>query len=267
MAKSDSVRAKMSKMYEDCEHLSTWSDWLLFGATIISVLLACINWQEISPNWYFALCLVNIVLIVGQFGCSTVADIFLYHSAERYRLQAAFDNGFGTARLEKSIEGYFANDEFLPGIDKYLAGTFESCYYSRAIAKKTSRCLWIKNIFFLILFGVIAYSGLPANGLLSLFQIFLTSTFLLLLIRHWRFVKEVDAAYEEFKRAYDDSKRPQYAALHAVLTYERVLAFYSKKLSSKVYNKYAKEIGDEWAGMKARYLPAQAPTPEAAPEA
>ncbi|MCG6154032.1 hypothetical protein [Leptospira bandrabouensis] len=168
------------------------------------------------------------------------------------------DNSFHSTLSEARTLEYFSNSNINPGIYKMAINGFENSLFTYNISKEMLFLVWIKTLFFGILFlsfGLFGYE----NVLILIFQISLPLILLQNAIKHSLFVSRSKTIFNDYRKLFYDfkmdiDKTKKYPEILTILLdYETAISAANILLSDKVYNKLNRNLSDLWEKMKIEY--------------
>ena len=246
--------------YELLAKCRNWETIGLWGIGICSILLPVFshysNMTILNILWNI-INLLYFLLIISYYILNVYTETFLYPATARKRRKGFIDNSLGSKFLEKSVKGYYTNDNLEKGPYKMIINCGENCFFTMNIAKGMLPQILIKNIICMILFLVFAYLGVKDNLVaIPVLQILLSSLFLTELVHHVNFIAKLNQLFERFKEEFSQKTNSEEVLQRAVLfflDYETTLAYNKAPLSDSVYKKLNKKLSKEWEEIKQRY--------------
>lgn len=188
------------------------------------------------------------ILVVFQ-GLSFFREL-LQFNAEKLKRLDLYDNSFGTKLSETHSEGYYSNDDLIPGYMKLAANNFESVFFTYRIMKEDLRNEIIKAVIICAIFVLVSMLGLQ-NIFILLIQITLPITIIVESVRFAIAESRVKEIYLEYRKLFEKKESIRHAdILNQLINYTATLTAGSVLLSDRTNNKLNASLSEEWVKIK-----------------
>lgn len=244
--------------FDNAKKIDKWSIYLLWLSTIFIVLafiLPKIN--AIYIKYSDLLNIINCFFIIGYTVLAFFAEFILYN-ANILKRRDFIDNACNSNFSENNSSNYFTNDNIGFGIEKLGVNSFENVLFSYNISKAMLPKLWVINIFFAILFIILAVLGFN-NAVILIIQLTLPFLLIFKAIKLSLFVNRISRVYDDYRNLFSilkytpNIKDKTAIILKNVLDYETTLSWANVLLSNKLYDKMNRELSAKWEKIKVEY--------------
>lgn len=221
----------------------------------VCFILFCIN-TILALCSSFGTGLVRSVLILGQVLCAVLYMILkllddgvLWYEAESSRRKQNIQNAFNVQLSEYDTVGYY-NNNIKPSALRYAMNTFESNFFSNAIAGKMLSKSIIKALVSIL--TLISTIWVVTNGEIILLvaqtalSIYVIEDTVMLILYKLRMGKLYDEAYSAFVTIGIKSHEQVIWLIYYIVEYEAVKAHYKIRLDSDLFNKFNPILSRKW---------------------
>ena len=239
-----SRRDDVSKLYRMPSVLGN-IEKALFVIDVIAAIIALSNNSSVIS----VAIIIQIASAILYFITSVVDDGYFWYEAEKARRKNCIENGFSVRLSELETEEYY-NNHSKGSMEKYALNTLESNLFSKEIAGKMLLSSCIKACMAVVVLVIACRFIANPELLLIISQTAFSSYVLLETVMIVLYKLRMDNIYDEgyaiiispgFK-----GKAKNATLLAYVVEYEAIKAHYKIRLSGKTFNKYNKELSEQW---------------------
>jgi hypothetical protein len=237
--------------------------YLLYAALFFGFLSIIVEKYGHSNIATFIISGINLLILIAATFCTWREEIYVAPEAEYERIGGAIDEGFGTKILIKEVDKKYYNNKNLElGIQRLVANTFESCFYTDRISKAMTIKKTIPTFVFcgLFIIGLICNMYTPVFSVqcaIVILQVLTSSVLMEQLLKHLSFRRYIQKELQNFISIHSaldhDSLEFQARAIYSIINYEKALSHYNTQLDSKIFNELNPKLEKEWEEMKKRY--------------
>lgn len=248
------ITSVSSKQYKKSRCCMSWAKVSLYIASLIIVLsLIFPEGIIVRKEWYY-INLLQILLVVSFQVLSLISSVYNF-LGRKIKINDLVDNSFGSKQCNLHSSNYYDNEEYVTGEAKFYLNTAESCFFSYKEMLYMQPCVYVKNLFIVIIF-IAGLAMKSTDIILSIFQI---TVLVSILISTARFVVSLIALHNLFSRIdtslKHESSIEQFRAdgINYSLEYETTMVWFNSLLSEKIYKRYNTELTEEWNKIKRNY--------------
>lgn len=192
----------------------------------------------------------QILIVIAYIIITTVDDVHFWYKAESSRRKNALEDALEMDVTGLHTSGYY-NNSFEPSLERYIVNIFESCFFSKNIAKKMGFSEIIKLVVAAVVFIVALREVHSGEIILFISQIVFSAEVTSNAIALMCYVRRMDDLYEKLYRELVtvgiDGIMPFRVALIDIFEYESIKAHYKVRLSSKIYHQMNESLSEEWS--------------------
>ena len=203
-------------------------------------------------------------LSITLFAISGVIVNYIHFKAESFRRDDFIDNSFGSILAEERSKNYYTNDELPKGLYKMGVNSFESCFFSYNIIKKSLPILWFKVGIFSVLFIFFAISGFDGIAFLII-QLAIPAILIQQAVKYTLFHSRLNKVFEKYRTLFNnlkgknDKEQCNTEIIKNILEYETTISWGNILLNEKTYKRMNPSLSIKWEELKKEYSIQQHP--------
>ncbi|QNN44492.1 hypothetical protein [Pedobacter roseus] len=252
----------MKSNYDRVTDINNYKMYVLYGSTLITLLLTVNEKIEFTKNYPWALDYISVVIAINLMliVLYLILDFratYVFSRAERTRTLQYLDNSFDTNFAGRKVEGYFSQDTLNAGFYKLSVNCFENIFHTFSIAKEMQFKTYFKAGVVIIVF--MFSSAVGDKGLVrSLIEAILPLTLLQDGIKLALFISRLESLLDNFKSFFTsiktagfENKEPE--AMRYVIEYETTLSWASIPMDSSIFKLFQSQLAIDWDELKSEY--------------
>lgn len=237
--------------YQRAKSLNAWAGWITIASSILELLAFILSKADYTVLYNIS---GGAIIFVALF--SAICDR-AHLESESERRKMMIDNAYEKSFACNSSVEYYSNDDATKGLQRLANNTFESCFFTNAIANRMLKRIRIKTVLLLLPFLASIFIRE-----LNFFILMCNLGIVAMILSEWLRLEVLEHRtkniLQSFRAHYSTRSKKDKTSNDSILQmlildYEAALSWSHILLSEKIYERENASLSKKWAEMKAMY--------------